>query len=286
MLIQDIYNFFFEYKIHSSFAAILRISYCSFFVGWFAYTIKDIWEFSKPDGIFNGKKYIEISTTRQPQISLFNIYPNSKFFHELIFILFFIFGIFSIIGFMTNISLLIFTIAFISIQSRVWVILVTGGDPISRMMLFSLIFIDCGSKYSVDSFLGYSSNLDFIDGWTIRLLQINICILYFFSAISKLKDQTWLNGDTVKYAIYSGTWGRRLFLNLRLKEWIWKSLTWSVLLFEYFAPILFSISELRIFAIIFGICFHLGTTIFMTIGSFGPIMILALLSFCNQYFIK
>jgi hypothetical protein len=217
---------------------------------------------------------------------LFNLFPKSKLFHKLIFVLFFIFGIFSIIGFITNISLLIFTIAFISIQSRIFTIIITGGDCIIRMMLFALIFIDCGSRYSIDGFLGWSSNLEYIDGWTIRLLQINICIIYLFSAIAKLNDKTWLGGNTVKYAIYSGTWGRRLFLNLRLKEWIWKSLTWSVLLFEYFAPILFGISELRIFAIIFGICFHLGTTIFMTIGSFGPIMILALLSFCNQYFIK
>ena len=283
MSIQDIYNFFFEYKIQASFAAVLRILYCSFPMLWFLSIIKDCWEFSKPDGIFNAKKYSELSM----QFSLFDPFLFSKFFHKLIFILFFIFGVTSIIGLFTNISLIIFFIAFASIQSRIFPIIATGGDSIIRMMLISLMFIDCGAKYSIDNLLGFSSNSEIIDGWTLRLLQLNLCIIYLLSAIVKLKDQEWINGNVVKYSIFCARWGRKIVFKLPLNknlELIFKLLTWSIIFYEYFSFPLFFISELRPFAIIFGIFFHLGTILFMRIGAFGPIMVLALLSFANQYF--
>ena len=84
MSIQGIYNFLFEYQVYSSFGAFLRISYCSFVVLWFLSIIKDIYFFSKPDGIFNSDKYLYINSNVYPQISLFNIFTHSKLFHKLI----------------------------------------------------------------------------------------------------------------------------------------------------------------------------------------------------------
>ena len=289
MSIQDIYNFFFEYKIYSSFAAFLRISYCSFVVLWFLSIIKDIYFFSKPDGIFNSNKYLYINKDIYPQISLFNIniFAHSKLFHKLIFVIFFISGITSTIGFLTNISLAIFTIAFISIQSRIFPLILTAGDVVIRLMLISLIFIDCGSQYSIDNILGIASNSQLIDGWTIRLFQINLCALYFFSGILKLSDKEWLNGNIVKYSICSGAWGGKIYLKFPLNKYldfILKLCTWAVIVFEYLSFPLFFISELRPIGIIFGILFHLCTVLFMRIGAFGPIMILAIFSFLNNYF--
>jgi len=287
MQIQDICNFFLGYNIHTSFASFLRITYCSFPILWFLSMIRDIWNFSKPDGIFDGKNYLYVDKNTYPHLSLFNIFPHSKLFHKIIFILFFIFGITSIIGLFTNISLIIFTISFISIQNRIHPIISTAGDVVIRFMLISLIFIDCGSRYSIDNILGIASNLDFINGWTIRLLQINICMMYLFSAMVKLKYDEWLSGYAIKKVIYHATYGRKIYFKLPLNKYLdfsLKLLTWATIIFEYMAFPLFFISEFRPIGIILGILLHIGIIVFMRVGAFGPIMILAIFSFLNNYF--
>jgi hypothetical protein len=109
-------------------------------------------------------------------------------------------------------------------------------------------------------------------------------MIYFWSSIYKLRDNYWLNGSAVKNAIASPIWGKRWFLKFWSANLVSKTITCSVLIFEYFAPALFFIKETRNFAIIYAIFMHLFITIFMRIGYFGPIMIISIMSFCNDFF--
>lgn len=280
----DIYNFLFNYQIYSEFAAFLRIlsvGYLLFCLVWF---YKDAWAFSSSAGPFGDKDYKNFSRDIYPQFSLFDYFDNQVFAQRFIFINFFIFGFFSIIGLFTNISLFLFLVMMISIQSRIFPIIYSAGDSIARILITCLFITDCGAQYSVDNILGLSSNQNIINGTGIRILQISICMIYFWSSIYKLRDQYWLNGDAIKNAIASPIWGKRWCLKFWSTNLVSKIITWSVLTFEYFSPALFFIKETRNFAIIYAICMHICVTIFMRIGYFGPIMIISILSFCNDFF--
>ena len=280
----DIYNFLFNYQIYSEFAAFLRIISVGYLIFCLAWFYKDAWAFSSLDGPFGDKDYKNFSRNIYPQFSLFDYFSNQNFAQKFIFTNFFIFGFLSIVGLFTNISLFLFLIMMISIQSRIFPIIYSAADSIARILITCLFITDCGSQYSIDNILGISSNQDIINGTGIRVLQISICMIYFWSSIYKLRDKYWLNGDTTKNAIASPIWGKRWCLKFWSANLVSKIITCSVLIFEYFAPALFFIKETRNFAIIYAICMHLFITIFMRIGYFGPIMILSIISFCNDFF--
>ena len=280
----DIYNFLFNYQIYSEFAAFLRIisiGYLLFCLLWFH---KDAWSFSSPAGPFGETYYKKFSKNIFPQFSLFDYFNNQFFAQKFIFINFYVFGMFSLLGLFTNLSLFIFLIMMISIQSRIFPIIYSAGDSIARILIICMVITDCGSQYSIDNLLGLASNQNIINGTGIRTLQISICMIYFWSSIYKLRDQYWLNGDVIKNAIASPIWGKRWLLQFWSINLISKITTWSVLIFEYFAPALFFIKETRNFAIMYAIGMHICITIFMKIGYFGPIMIISVLSFCNDFF--
>jgi hypothetical protein len=274
----SIYSFFLDYHFNANWLAVIRILSCSCLLAYFTMILKDAWEFSKPNGIFTGDNYI-IYNQRFPQISIFNFYPNSAVVHLLTFILLYVSGLFSIIGLFTNFSLLIFMVCVISLQSRLKLILYTAGDAIVRTMLLCLLLTDCGAALSLDVLFKINNGSELVNGWPIRLFQIFICIVYFGSAIPKLHDEFWLNGTVVRNATMSGTWGKRIFRKLFTKYT--RSMSIVSLIYEYLAPLLLMVKETSLITVIFGIIFHMGITIFMRVGYFGPIMCISLLFFIN-----
>jgi hypothetical protein len=178
-----------------------------------------------------------------------------------------------------------FFILVYSLQNRVMVIQSNGGEYVARILLLCLALTNCGSTYSIDQLIGLSNNHTIVNGWAIRLLQINVAVIYFFSAIYKLRDKYWaVNATIIRNVMWSPSWGRRWCLKFFAIPFVYKSLAYSTSVFEYFAPLIFFIPETRILAMLAGIALHLGITIFMRIGYFGPIMVIADLGFADQLF--
>ena len=289
MDIYNIYNFIFNYEIKASFGAFLRFITSSFIIIFLSWHLRDILNFSHPNKIFSYANYRRFCEDKYPQISLFNIkcFGESILFHKLIFILFFVSGLSSALGLLTNFSIFIFMITFISIQSRVFPCFFSGGDVISRVLLLALLFTDCGAKYSMDYALQISSNAEVINGFFIRVVQLTICLGYITNAIRKLSNPsgylTWIRGEAVKNAFLSGIWGRRLLPEFFKNKYIYRPMTYSVVLYELLSP-LFFVNQTRSIILIFGLVFHMGTIIFMRLGFFGPMMLIALAFFANEYF--
>ena len=286
MSIIDIYDLIFNFQIKSSFAAFLRVLTCGFVLSFVAWHIKDIVFCCHPKKIFSYTNYIKFCENLYPQISLFNIKTlgQSVIFLNIIFGLFFISGLCSIFGLLTNLSILIFLITFISIQSRAFPVFFSGGDVVSRILLLSLFLTDCGSRYSIDNLLHWSTNLDLIDGWAIRIVQGTILGGYFVSGINKINKNCWADGLALLYSIFSGLWGRRLNLEILKYDIIHKSLSFGSLFIEIVNPILFLFKETQNIALLIAASLHLGIIIFMRLGFFGPIMLVGLSFFCNRFF--
>lgn len=150
-----------------------------------------------------------------------------------------------------------------------------GGDAVVRIEALLLALSPCGAALSLDqrrrtgSF--WSAQVRRI--WPVRLLQVQLSIIYLASVELKLNGQTWWQGTAVSYA-------------LRLKdmqrfsppEWfstnalIMNAMTWGSLVIELSVAILVWNRRLRPWVLAAGVLLHLMIDIHIQIGIFSYAM--------------
>lgn len=279
--INQIYDFFCNYQLPSEYIAILRVFTVGSIALYYLFILPDILLLiDYKNGMFPHDKYLKFCKEKYPQISLYNQFGGSVFWSYGILIIFFISAITVCLGLFTSLSLWIFLICMCSLQSRIFPIIYTSGDIVARFLVLSLCFTDCSTAYSIDSILGLSKNLPYIDGWAIRLSQLTIaCGAYFGSGLRKINDYYWVRGEALYNAINSHLFGMKNKISILDSIIVYKSLNYFVLLFELFSPIIFFVNETCGIALCMGLLLHIGILIFMRIGFFCLIMFVSLLYF-------
>jgi hypothetical protein len=298
MTLENIYNFFFNYKINSEIAAFLRVASYGWIVSHWIYRFKDFYLFSKPNGIFNNEIWSNYTSSNNHNsfgyLLYFNKLADSNVFHKFLFFGFFVFGAFSTIGFLTNISGFLFFLCFISLSQRLSLINGCAGDIFAKLIIFCLMLVDTGAKYSLDSYLGISSNSLTVDAWSFRIIQIALCTCYIFSSWHKIEDDSWKNGTAMPFSMVNKNWSRldefffpkfirNIYINIFTKSRISLLLGYLVIIAEYSIPFLYMISNLRIYGVCLAILFHIGTLIFLRLGHFAITLIIANLFFLGSF---
>ncbi|MGD9644099.1 MAG: HTTM domain-containing protein [Pirellulales bacterium] len=102
-----------------------------------------------------------------------------------------------------------------------------GLDQINGLLAMYLMFGPCGARYSVDRWLA-TRHRDAADlpvppsvgaNVATRLMQLHMCVIYFFAGISKLQGPAWWNG--------SALWGAVANLEYQSIELTWLA-TWPL----------------------------------------------------------
>ena len=116
----------------------------------------------------------------------------------------------------------------------------------------------------------------------LRLMQIQVCIIYFYSGLEKLKGTHWWYGDAIwrvlanhQLASADFTWVAHFPLVVVLS-------TWSSLLWETYFPVLIWLPRTRIWVLLFGVAMHLGIALSMSIPFFGFLMIISYVTFLTE----
>lgn len=124
--------------------------------------------------------------------------------------------------------------------------------------------------------------------FTIRLLQIHLCLVYLFAGFGKSLGTDWYNGNAVWYVLnnYSPNLQDEFSYFLLLSTYIFKIACWLTLFFEFFFPILIFYSRTRKITLFAVISMHIGIMMFMHLYTFGAIMILLDLIAFGHYFDK
>ncbi|MEA5536401.1 HTTM domain-containing protein [Crocosphaera sp. XPORK-15E] len=157
-------------------------------------------------------------------------------------------------------------------------------DNLFRLMGFFLIFMPIGAYYSVDSWLKTRKKIahNFTSStWALRLLQIQICLIYLSTAWEKMKGEDWINGTAIYYVSrLDDVFGHFpipdfLFTSLSLIKYM----TWLVIVVELFIPIALWFKETRRFALFLAFGLHLSIEYAMNLFLFQWLMIVGLLSF-------
>jgi hypothetical protein len=152
--------------------------------------------------------------------------------------------------------------------------LIIGDDIVWRMLLFLGLFAPLGDRLSVDAWLqGRRDGGKAADEstwptiWAVRLMQVNIAIVYLFSVPRKLAvNPDWLDGTAVYWILLNDTWGR----------WPWPSLfygtggeilsalaTFGTILIEGAFPLLVWFRPLRMYVLAAATALHLGIALTM-----------------------
>lgn len=179
-------------------------------------------------------------------------------------------------GFYPRISAAIATFLHISFMHRNMGI-VYGLDMISVFFLLYLTFAKTDFK-SEDG-----------DAWSrlltsvsLRLIQIQVCVIYAYSGWEKLKGVTWWKGEAI--------W--TVFANAQIARWhmnwvahfplVISVATYATLIFEIYFPALVWNRKLRIWVLLIGVGLHLGIGVVVFIPFFAALMVVSYASFLTD----
>jgi hypothetical protein len=147
-----------------------------------------------------------------------------------------------------------------------------GGDVVRNIVLFYLMLCPCGAAWSLDSLRlrrrGVLTGLVYVPAWPLRLLLIQLALMYCFAGLIKLLSPGWRNGDTIYYTLADLLYSRVSLAQVGLPVWLMRLMTWSVIFWETTFPLWLLLRWTRTAALLAGLGFHLGTLVLMELGGF------------------
>jgi hypothetical protein len=157
-----------------------------------------------------------------------------------------------------------------------------SGDALIRILSLYLALSPCGAALSLDQRrrTGTFWSAQKIKMWSLRLLQVQVSIIYIGTVISKLHGDTWQNGTAVSYSL-------RLedMLILPTPHWmtdtpvVANAMTWGTLLVEFAVGVLVWNKRWRTRVLLAGVFLHLTIMLTMVVGFFSMAMFVLYLSF-------
>lgn len=277
-------SFFFDpVPVHT--VALVRIALSFVLLIESFYLLANARDYLGPDGLINYKRYYK--RTYNKSLSLFLYLPPTMASVYGILGLHIIALSFVMLGLFTQVSLVIAYITLASVVNRNPTIC-NGGDNVSRIMLFLLIFSSCGNTLSLDEYFFHSKQIPdrsylLQSPWAMRLMQIQLSIIYLYTAYWKMKGATYINGTAMYYVM--GNFGYRRFQLPRkmLLAPFGYILTWSVLVIEVVLPLGLWVVDLRYYALLLGFLLHLAIEYLVNVHLFSFYMMACLFLFIDPF---
>lgn len=174
-----------------------------------------------------------------------------------------------------NVGVWFLTLCFINRNS----LLLNGGDDTLMCGLFLLMLTPSGKAFSLDSWLRRRRGKQpegpaFVPGWTVRLLQIQLCLIYLSTGLVKLQgtgplEGTWWDGTSIHYVLNYVTMSRWSFAQLPVPIWLTAIMTYTSVAWEVLFTALVLHPRTRRWALWFGVAFHLGIWFTIEVGWFS-----------------
>lgn len=155
--------------------------------------------------------------------------------------------------------------------------ILNSGDNVLRLFALFLALTPSGCAYSIDSFRSKISKT--VPAWSLRLFQVQICLIYFVAAITKILGKDWRNGTAVYYATRV-EW----FWRLRVPHFLDQPILYTVIAYltiviELGFPFFIWFKGTRKIFWWSAVCLHLGIELLMNTQSFQAIMLAGLAAF-------
>jgi hypothetical protein len=174
--------------------------------------------------------------------------------------------------------------------------LTNGGDDLFRAGLFYLMLAPAGATWSLDARRRRKQAARrgtalpgpaLISPWPVRLMQIQIALIYLFTGLVKLsgtyfdeswklswqdiQEQDWLRGEAVYWVLNDIGLARWPYCWLPVPLLVCRMLSWATLLFEIGFPLLVLFRRVRPWLLLAGLAFHLGIWVHTEVGWFSQV---------------
>ena len=167
------------------------------------------------------------------------------------------------------ISDFILWILIINISNKLYPTLTSGDYLMNQFLLFNCFLALEKNKSNFKISLHNLASIAII---------IQICLVYFLSAIAKLNNEAWLNGSAISTTLQIKQYSLELFPNYKQNALSF-ILNYVVLFYQLFFPLVIWFKKIKKPFLIIGIIMHLFIAFAMGLMSFGFIMILGYVYF-------
>jgi hypothetical protein len=152
-----------------------------------------------------------------------------------------------------------------------------SGDNVRNIELFYLMLCPCAAVWSLGGRRQRGAeNLSgpiYVHAWPLRLLFLQLVIIYFFNGVYKSLGSHWQEGDVLYYVMANIAWTRFSYAALPLPSPAIHVLTWATLVWELGFPLLVMMPATRKWTLWIGVAFHLGTLVSLQLCAFPLYML-------------
>lgn len=166
------------------------------------------------------------------------------------------------------------------------VLLQYGGDRIQRDAFFFCMFLRADSALSLRNYIFKRPDDKSVSGWPVRLIQIQVAFMYFFTAILKIATPQWRQGSYLysllnnpNFALFHVPWIKDFALFLALSAY-------AVLLLEFSFIFLVWWRKTNLPIVLLLVGEHLGIMLTMNATYFSAIMFPLLFLCVDDYYIR
>lgn len=276
--IVDAWNLFFHAEVSCATLVIFRIAIGFLLLANVLLLVPLIDDYFSEDGVWPTAAWLR--QTRGSRFCLLTMLPPTTNSFRFLLLVHFVASVGFLLGFHFRLCCIVVFLTLVSIHHRNAYIL-SSGDTLLRLLLFLTCFSDANGGLSVDAWRAGKSLSEFAltDPWPMRLMQIQICIVYQRTVFWKLRGKMWWDGTAAWYPLWIDAYVRFRPPLFFLKPAIIRIATWGTLIEELAMATLIWIRELRYPMLLSGIALHLMLDIIMNLQLFSWIMICSLLLF-------
>lgn len=221
-----------------------------------------------------------------PRLSLLTWFPRSELAVYAIFGCAMLAAAALLVGFWTRWASIAVWACVVTLHHRN-VYLLNSGDHLLRDLSFLLMFAPAGAALSLDRRRRIrrgveSPGVPMIVPWAQRLLQLQICILYFDSVLWKVAGSHWLDGTAAYYVLNLDEFKRFPVPAILTTLWFSRLATWFALATEMAMATLVWVRPLRRYVLCAGIVLHLGLEYAMNIPLFQWVVLASYFLFLDN----
>lgn len=181
-----------------------------------------------------------------------------------------------IVGWRTRIASVVVAFLLIVLQRRD-VYVLNSGDLLLRELALFVALMPAGATWSLDA---RRRGARLRAPWALRLLQLQVSVLYLFSVTAKLHGSSWQDGSAVGKALQLEDLQRFVVpQTLATSVTLSALLTYGTLVVEAFLVVGLWLPKTRGLAIVAGVAIHLGIEATLLIGWFSLTIIACYLAF-------
>lgn len=167
-----------------------------------------------------------------------------------------------------------------------------GLDQVNVMIATYLAIAPSGAIFSLDRYLAQRrgaplpANSHVMTTIAIRLIQIQMCVIYLFGGIGKMRGELWWDGSAVWFAAANLEYQSLSLTWLVHQPWLIALLTHITVFWETFYPVLIWPRLTRPIFLGMAVAVHGGIALFLGMKTFGLAMIIGNLAFVPPEFIE